>query len=294
MNGQEASRELIWLNGRVLPLSEARVGVEDRGFQFADGVYEVVRIYNGRPFTLAQHLHRLERSSSGIKISLPMSKRELTRQIESLIVRSGLADAMVYIQVTRGEAGRNHQFPTCPPTLLFYVRSLPPATPADEAVSVKLKTVVDERWKRCWIKSIALLPNVLAKNEALSAGFDEAAFIDGENMLSECSASNLFAVVGRTLVTAAAGASVLPGITRQVLLEIASDAGIPVEEKPLSLGQAMESEEIFITSTTRELSWVSHWDTHRIARKCGPITRQLHEAYQARVLRETAKIRAAG
>jgi len=170
--------EMIWFNGEVLPLAEARIGVEDRGFQFADGVYEVVRIYNGRAFTLSEHLDRLARSCEGIRLATPLGKAELTREISRFIERSPVREGMIYLQITRGAAPRNHIFAESKPTVLFYSRPLPPVVPAAQAEGLKLLSQNDERWQRCWIKSIALLPNVLAKNAAVSAGCDEAVFVE--------------------------------------------------------------------------------------------------------------------
>src|SRR5579871_2459086 len=187
--------DLIWINGEIVAMSEARIGVEDRGFQFADGVYEVIRLYGGKPFTLDPHLDRLAQSAKGIELSVPLDRAALSNEIRKLAVKSGVGDGMVYLQLTRGVAPRNHLFPDkTKPTLLFYARPLPPPQLPGEGEGVKLVAVADERWKRCWIKSIALLPNVLAKNQAVAAGADEAVFIDG-GVVTECSASNLFAVI---------------------------------------------------------------------------------------------------
>src|SRR5262245_3050508 len=117
--------QLIWLNGEILPMAEARINVEDRGFQFADGLYEVIRVYAGRPFMLAEHLHRLENSCAGITLAMPVTLVELTREVEQFVNDSRLGDGMIYLQLTRGAAARNHAFPDCRPTLLFYVRPLP-------------------------------------------------------------------------------------------------------------------------------------------------------------------------
>src|SRR5206468_2811791 len=169
--------ELIWINGSVMPLADARVGVEDRGYQFADGVYEVVRLYDGRPFTLREHLDRLDRSAAGIKLRPPLDREALAKEILRFIPRTGVREGMIYLQLTRGCSARNHVFPRdCPPTLLFYARTLPPVPAPGAGAGATLHTVADERWKRCWIKSIALLPNVLAKNEAVAAGAGDAAF----------------------------------------------------------------------------------------------------------------------
>ncbi len=277
--------EWIWINGKVMPLADATVSVEDRGYQFADGVYEVIRFYHGRPFTLSPHLDRLERSAVGVRIAMPMEREDLTGQITQLIERSGLCDGMVYLQLSRGTAPRNHAFPRVAPTLLFYTRQLPPL-PAPEAVApVKLLSVPDERWKRCWIKSIALLANVLAKNAALEAGCDEAVFVD-DGVVSECSASNLHAILGGRLVTHPVGPKVLPGITRKVLLECAADLGIEVDERAMTEREAMGADELFITSTTRELAPVASWNSRAIARR-GDLALQLHRAFRKRVDDET-------
>jgi D-alanine transaminase len=279
--------DFIWLNGEIIPFSEARIGVEDRGFQFADGVYEVLRLYRGKPFTLAEHLDRLARSAEGIGMSVPLPAAELGAQIGKLVAKSGLRDGMVYLQLTRGCSPRNHVIPAeIKPTLLFYARPLPPPPVPGEGEGVKLCTVPDERWKRCWIKSIALLPNILAKSQAVAGGYDEAVFID-HGTATECSASNLFAVVGDKLVTHPIGSKVLPGITRAVLLHCAAGLGIEVDERPIREEEAARAGELFITSTTREISWVASWNDRYIGQgRCGPITTALHRALQNRINEE--------
>ena len=280
--------EMIWLNGEVIPLGEARVGVEDRGYQFADGVYEVIRLYNGKPFTLDPHLERLERSAAGIDLAIPLDRAALAGEIRKLLSRTDVKNGMVYLQLTRGVSKRNHIFPSSPkPTLLFYARTLPPPQLPGEGEGVKLLALEDERWKRCWIKSIALLPNVLAKNKAVSSGYDEAVFID-DGIITECSASNLFAVIGGKLVTHPVGSKVLPGITRAVLLDSAASLGITVDERGYTEEEAQRASELFITSTTREISWVARWNDRYIGQaRCGPVTLALHRALCKRVREQT-------
>lgn len=278
--------ELIWINGEVLPMSEARISPEDRGFQFADGVYEVIRLYSGRPFTLEEHLARLEKSAAGIRLAMPLDRPKLKDEIQKFIVQSGVGEGMIYLQLTRGHAPRNHLFPpTAGSTLLFYARPLEPLPSVEETPPARLFTVPDERWKRCWIKSIALLPNVLAKNAAVEAGADEAVFVD-EGMITECSVTNFFAVAAGKLITHPVGPKVLPGITRAVLLECAKQINVAVEERPMRLEEARQADEIFITSTTRELSPVSHWDDRAVGRGRS-ITSRLHRALRERVAQET-------
>ncbi|HLL88561.1 MAG TPA: aminotransferase class IV [Tepidisphaeraceae bacterium] len=287
--------EWIWINGQTMPLAEATLSVEDRGYQFADGVYEVIRFYRGQPFTLAEHLDRLVRSAAGIDLSLDTPVDALAGEVRKLVARSGLADGMVYLQLTRGVAPRNHLFPAdgVKPTLLFYCRALPPVAPAGRGAMVKLMPVADERWRRCWVKTIALLPNVLAKNAAAKQGYDEAAFVEN-NVVTECSASNLFAVIGGTVVTHPVGPKVLPGITREVLRQLAPRVGVTFEERPLTEAEVLTADELFITSTTREISPVSHWGERQIgAGTCGPVTTRLHAAYQLAVEKAIASAEAA-
>lgn len=290
------SMETLWLNGDLLPASQARIGIEDRGFQFADGVYEVIRIYDGRPFTLGPHLDRLWRSADGIQLTPTVSPDTLRAAIVQVIARNGIRDGMVYVQLTRGVAPRNHLFPTTDTgtgtgtgtgTALCYARPLPPPPVAGRGPGAKLLTVQDERWRRCWVKSIALLANVLARNDAAAAGCDEAVFVEN-GVVTECAASNLFAVLGGKLVTHPVGPKVLPGITRTVLLECAAELGIGVEERPWREAEAQGASELFITSTTREISWASHWNHREVGHgRCGPLTQRLHRALQMRVRLET-------
>jgi D-alanine transaminase len=284
-------RELVWINGQVMPMSQARIGVEDRGFQFADGVYEVVRLYDTKPFTLIRHLERLANSAKGIKLALPQPLSEIQKEIENFADHAGVSEGMIYLQLTRGEAERNHAFPDCLPTLLFYVRELDPVPEPGSGPGVKLVSVADERWKRCWIKSIALLPNVLAKNEALAAGADEAVFVEN-GIVSECSACNIFAVRGGQVLTCPVGSKVLPGVTRAVLMEVAHSVGLSIEEKAFSEADGLGADEVFITSTTREISWVSRWNDRTIGNgRCGAITLKLHRALREQIVREIGHMR---
>jgi D-alanine transaminase len=293
MGGGFVMKDSVWINGRIVPRQEAYLDIEDRGYQFADGVYEVVRIYDNKPFTLDEHLQRLERSAGGIKLQIPLARKELAAEMKNFITGTRLRDAYLYLQLTRGVAPRNHKFPAqSQPNLLFYTVPLPAAPVAGEGEGIKLHPVADERWKRCWIKCIGLTANVLAKNEALDAGCDEAVFVDGD-IVNECSTSNLFAVINNTLVTHPIGSKVLPGISRLVVFDCAQELGIPIEERPLTEEEARSADELFITSTTREIAWVSSWGQSQIAQGCcGPITLKLHRAFRDRVQLETAPARA--
>ncbi len=270
----------IWINGNILPMSEARIDVQDRGYQFADGVYEVVRIYSGRAFTLAEHLNRLKNSADAIGITLPMSPSSLAIEIRKFIDRERLHEGMVYLQVSRGVAERNHIYaPDIQPVMLFYGTPLDPLGPIGSGRGLRLLPVVDERWRKCYIKSIALLANILAKNEAVATGFDEAVFID-EGKVMEGSSTNFFAVIDGVLATPPKGPKILPGITRQVLLDVAPSIGQAIIERPISAAEVATASEIFMTSSTKELMWASHWGQQQIADSAGPVTRRMHEAFR--------------
>lgn len=276
--------EWCWLNGQTLPLADARVGVEDRGFQLADGVYEAIRVYQGKPFELLRHLNRLARSCEGIRLTLPISRDQLVSEMMKLVAHSQLLEGLIYLQVTRGEAPRNQLIPkNAKPTVLFYTRELPPVPGAGQGRGYTLLSTKDERWNKCWIKSLSLLENVLAKSAAADAGADEAIFIH-EGKVMEGTTSNIFMVRKEKLITPPLGNRVLPGVTRDVLLECAKELGIAIEETALPLEEAQRCDEVFITSSTRELVWASKWDSTSIGNgSCGPVALRLHRAYRSRV-----------
>lgn len=281
--------EWCWLNGKVTELSKAMVGVEDRGFLFADGVYEAVRLYGGRPFELDRHIDRLERSCNGIRLKLPHRKDYLVSEMLKLVKKSKVKDGFIYLQVTRGEARRSHIFPKRPrPTVFFFIRKLPPVPGVGKGEPYTLMSVMDERWNKCWIKSIALLENTLARTTAADAGADEAIFIHN-GIVTEGTTSNIFMVQRGKLITHPLGPKVLPGVTRDVLIECARSLGIEVQERGLLLEEAKRSEEVFVTSSTRELVWASRWDEATIGDgSCGPVATRLHQTYRARVMAATS------
>lgn len=270
--------ELCWIGGRIVPLRDARVSVDDRGFVFADGVYEVLRVYGGKPFAVDLHLERLSRSCEGIEIALPQTHQRLADIVQQLVTQSGLADGIVYLQVTRGVAPRGHAFPTdTPPTLIAYTRAMSFTHLARHRVI----SVEDDRWQRCWVKSIALLPNVLAKQKAVRAGADEAILVDG-GLVQEGSTSNVAIVVGNTFVTPPVGKKVLPGVTRAVLIDIAQKIGMDVAERAFTLDEAYAADEAFLMSTTREIAWIGEWDGRAIGRNVfGPWTGRLSDGFEA-------------
>lgn len=267
---------LALIQGRVVPLKDARVPVEDRGFQFGDAVYEVIRTYGGRPFALKLHLARLGRSARAIDLPLPWDDERLARWTSRLIRRSGFREAKIYIQVTRGAAPRNHPYPALVrPALVMTARRLTPTNPALRARGIRAVTIPDPRWGRCDVKTVNLLANVLAREEARRRGVDDAIFVRG-GLVAEATAANVFAVAKGRLVTPPEGPSILSGVTRACLIELAREAGIPVSERRLTAGDLKRADEIFLTGTTVEVLPVVRLDGKRVGSgKPGPIAARL-------------------
>ncbi|HEY8483593.1 MAG TPA: D-amino-acid transaminase [Longimicrobiales bacterium] len=277
---------LVYLNGQYLPLEEARVPVEDRGFLFADGLYEVIRVYNGRIFALEPHLRRLADGLRALRIGFT-GLDELGPIAERLLDENGLrsGDATIYIQVTRGAAPRAHAFPSpdVPPTVYVAARPFTPYPAAYYENGVKAITVPDTRWTRCDIKTVALIANVLANQQAKEAGAFEALFVR-DGVVIEGSHSNLFAVFGDTLVTYPASNYILAGITRSIVLDIAAELGIPVRQGPILADQLFAAGELFLSGTTTEVMPVVQVDGRPIADgRPGPVTQRIQRAFRERI-----------
>jgi D-alanine transaminase len=281
--------ELCYLDGRTLPMADASVSPEDRGYNFGDGVYEVIRVYRGVPFALDLHLERLADSAGAIGIRLPRSLDAYRAVIHELVARAGHDEAAIYIQLTRGAEPRAHVFSeTIRPVDFAYVRPL-----ADKA-AVRAKgqhvlTAEDDRWSRCHIKSLNLLPNILAKNEAARRGALEAMFVMPESrVVTEGSASNLFAVKDGAIHThPIAGGKVLPGVTRQVMLELARRAGIEVIEERRTLEFFLAADEVLLSSTTLEIVPIGRIDETVIGDgEPGPMQRRLQHLFEVKVAAE--------
>ena len=279
--------EIAYVDGEFMELSEARVSVEDRGFQFGDGVYEVVRCYRGTPFALEEHLGRLERSAAGIELPLPEDARRLGELAVEALHRSGISESVLYMQVTRGWAPRNHAFPeTVKPTLVITVRPAKPAPPDRTVLGVPVITVPDERWLRCDIKSTDLLPNVIAKEKARRAGALEAIMIRDGAYVTEGASTNVFAVKDGTIHTAPEGPRILSGITRSIVLRLAREKGMSIVEDFFTPGFLAGADEVFITSTTLEVVPCVKVDGRPVGDgKPGPVARALASAYSAEVAR---------
>lgn len=256
--------DLAFINGRFLPWHEATVSIEDRGFQFGDGIYEVVRTYRGRPFELDAHLNRLDRSARELSLIQPYTRAQWTEWIQQGVRDAGYAEAKIYIQITRGVAARDHAFPpNVAPTVVMTIRELASFPIKTREAGVIAKTCEDLRWGRCDIKSVNLLANVLAREEAKRAGVFEAILVK-DGLVTEGSVSNVMAVQAGTVVTAPEGPRILSGVTRTVVLDLAKAAGIPVREEFLSVESLYTADEVFLTGTTVEVLSVVQVDGRRI------------------------------
>lgn len=275
--------DVAYVNGRVGPLAAARVSVLDRGFLFADGVYEVLRTYDGVPFQLEAHLRRLRQSLRGLRLPLPLPLPRLQALILDLLRRSGYADARVYLQVTRGAAPRRqHAFPRgIRPTLVVFVERVVEDGPRRRGLAVV--TMPDPRWRYCHLKTLALLPNVLARQAAVRAGADEAVLLGPGGVVREGSTSNVFMVRGRVLRTHPLGAEILPGVSRQVTLAVARAEGLDVREEPFRLAALLRADEVLLSSTALEVAPVVRVDGKRIGGgKPGPVAAALQTRFRAR------------
>jgi D-alanine transaminase len=275
---------IAYVNGRYRPLHDAAVAAEDRGYQFADGVYEVIKVLGGQPRDLERHLDRLARSLAALDITPPMPRRALASVLHETLRRNRLANALVYLQVTRGTAPRNHLFPKrARPSLVITVRR--PAFPGEREreEGVGVITEPDLRWGRCDIKSISLLPNVLARQSAAAAGCREAWLVDGEGMVTEGSASNAYIVDGAgRLITHPLNERILGGVTRSVVLELARQDGIEVVEQPFSVDEAHAAREAALSSTSSWLLPVTTIDGRPVSNGMpGHVVRRLMALYAA-------------
>jgi D-alanine transaminase len=278
-------RVRVYLNGSFVDEAEARVSVDDRGFLFGDAVYEVIRLYDGAPFRLEDHLARLGRSLKGVMLP-PVNLNDMAAVVYNLAAVEGktASDALVYIQVSRGASPRNHPFPSPPvsPTVVAWCRPYHALPEAKFLEGIRVVTVPDDRWAKCWIKTVNLLPNVLAKEKALRAGADDALFVR-DGMAIEATSANVFFVQDGTVITAPITNYILPGISRQVVLELAEQLAIPVRLMPLPVEELAHVDEVFLTHTGCGVEPVAVVDGRRLGSGVGPVTRRLYDAFQALV-----------
>jgi D-alanine transaminase len=246
---------IAYVNGRYLPRSEAGVSIEDRGYQFADGVYEVCEVRGGRLIDEQRHMARLDRSLNELRIARPMSRAALALVLRETVRRNRVREGIVYVQVTRGVAPRDFPFPPngTQPSLVVTARSTDPARLEKTAAEgIAVVTVPDIRWSRVDIKSVALLPNVLAKQAARDQGAREAWLVDAEGRVTEGASSNAW-IVSRdgVIITRPLGRDILPGITRSVVLDVIKAQGLKFEERAFTLEEAYGAREAFVTSASQ-------------------------------------------
>lgn len=273
----------IYLNGAYMPIAEAKVSVLDRGFIFGDGVYEVIPVYSRKAFRLPEHLRRLQHSLDGIKLPNPHSDAEWTRIVEELVARNEGEDQYLYLHITRGVAKRDHAFPNPPvPPTVFAMTSPLPTPPAGLLESgISCVTAEDNRWLRCDIKSIALLPNVLLRQKAVEAGCAETILIRDDSFMTEGAASNIFAVKDGKLLAPPKDKLMLPGITYDVVLEIAAADGIPFEVRRVMKEEVFAADELLLTSSTKEVLAITHVDGKPVGSgRPGPMFARLYRLYQ--------------
>ena len=278
---------IAYVNGRYLPQRDASVNVEDRGYQFADGVYEVVHLHRGRFIDGDLHLARLERSLAEVRIAMPMGRSALLRVLTEVARRNRVQDGLLYMQVTRGVARRDHAFPAhaVKPALVVTVRRIPPYPTDIERWTARAITHPDQRWARCDIKSTGLLPNILARQAAAEQGAAEAILIDAAGMVTEGAATSFWIVdaEGR-LRTRHLDHGILPGCTRGALLAAMRDAGIAFAEQAFSEAELRAAQEAFLTSATSFVKPVVAVDGWPVGDgRVGPVSRQLFALFARHV-----------
>ena len=284
--------EIVYLNGEFMPLQNARIPVLDRGFIFGDSVYEVIPVYSRHPFRLPEHLARLQRSLEAVRLEAPLAEPEWTRLVHQLIERNAPDDQAIYLQVTRGVAPRDHAFPAdAAPTV--FMMSNPLTTPSRKLVEngSRAITATDFRWLRCDIKVTSLLANCLLRQCSVDAGADEVVmFRDG--YLTEGSSSNVFAVKGGVLLAPPKNHLVLPGITYDVVLELAAANKVPLEVREIAEDEVRRADELWLTSSSKEVLAITTLDRRPVGDgKPGPVFRVVYRAFQdfkRRIMRQAA------
>lgn len=272
---------MVYLNNEYLPLEDAKVPVLDRGFIFGDGVYEVIPVFHGVPFRLEHHLTRLKNSMKSIKINNPHSDPEWTSIINEIISRNNPSDQSIYLQVTRGIAERDHQFPAeTKPTVFVMSNPFNPVAENELKNGVAAITLDDIRWQYCHIKSIALLPNILLRQQAVENKAKEAILVKDGN-ITEGAASNIFIVKENIIFTPPKADCLLPGVTRDLVVELAHTHKMPCKEKTFSLEELEQADEIWLTSSTKEILPITRLNQNRVGDGTpGPVWKTMYNWYQ--------------
>ena len=278
--------DLAYLNGEIMPVEDAMVPIEDRGYQFGDGVYEYIATYDGRFFMLEAHLDRLERSMSELNYA-PIDRDEIRAAIEDLNQQAGYPRAGIYIQITRGVTPRNHSFDaTLSHQVVMTIRALNESPKEVLAKGIKAITIPDMRWGRCDIKTVQLLANSLAKQKALDSGCDDAIFVSEHGIVREGTSSNVFMVSGKKLMTHPLTENILAGITRMAIIQLCKKAGLDVNITLFNTEALYNADEVFLTGTVTEVLPVVRIDGNVIGKgKPGSISRKLYKLLRARALK---------
>ncbi|OAH54367.1 amino acid aminotransferase [Domibacillus aminovorans] len=272
-----------YLNGKFINSSDPVLPIDERGHQFGDGVYEFIRVYNGRPFMMHQHMERLFKSSEAIRLNIGKTVKDIIAIVEDLIERSGQANCDVYMQVTRGIAPRDHLFPNVEASISMTVKPFKLISDDIRKVGATVKLLPDERWQNCWIKSLNLLPNILAKQAAFEVGALEAVLVR-DGFITEGSSSNFFIVKNGEILTAPATNHILHGITRIAVKEIAMELGITLKEQAFTPDELLAADEAFLSSTGLEILPVTEVDEQKIGNGCpGTVTVTLYEEFLKRI-----------
>lgn len=272
----------VYLNGEYLPLDQACVPVLDRGFIFGDGVYEVIPVYGGKAFRLPHHLQRLKNSMQAVRIANPYSDEEWSNIIDGVVTRNDNGDQSIYLQITRGVARRDHRFPGDTKPTVFVMSNLFEPVPQQQLEhGVAAITLDDIRWQYCSIKSIALLPNILLRQQAVEQGAAEAILLrNGE--VTEGAASNVFIVKDGVIITPPKTDCLLPGITRDLVVEQAQQHGLAIKEAIITQTELETADEIWLTSSTKEILPVTRLNNQPVGNgKPGVVWHQMHKLYQA-------------
>ncbi|MCB1876079.1 MAG: D-amino acid aminotransferase [Chromatiales bacterium] len=273
---------IVFLNGEHLPLSQAKISVLDRGFLFGDGVYEVIPVFAGHLFRPREHLQRLADSLTGIRIPNPYTIDQWQKQLAKLPLPNEPGDQVIYVHVSRGTSAiRSHTFaPDMAPTVFAMAQKVAPHAPNDATDGVSAITRTDDRWLRCHLKTTTLLANALFRQEAAEAGAVETILIRDDGQVTEGAATNVFIVEQGTILTPPKSNLILPGITRDLVLELAKTAGLPYAERHFTEKQLRNADEIWITGSLREIAPVTRLDGKTVGSgKPGPLWRRIDTDY---------------
>ena len=273
--------KLVYLNGEYLPINEAKISVLDRGFIFGDGVYEVIPAYGGKSLRFEHHMQRLQNSLDAVRITNPLSNTQWQEILDKLITETGSQDQYLYLHITRGVASRDHRFPDeTKPTVFVMSSILQPVDPELLEKGISAVTLDDIRWQHCNIKAIALLPNILLRQQAVDQDAMEAILIrDGD--MTEGAASNIFIVSDGVIKTPAKGKKLLPGITRDLVVELAKTHNMPVEEVSITEKEFLAADEIWLTSSTKEILPVTRINEQQVGNgKPGAVWQDMYQKYQ--------------